>query len=69
MLTPEQEARIAELARLTVKTGTDPVLVLAAIQAAAQWRVLTPRQRYVLLRKLRRLRDESVRNAHARQLR
>lgn len=57
-LTPKQEADIAELARLTVKTGTDPVLVLSALSAASQWRNLTPVQRYALLRKLRRLRAE-----------
>lgn len=58
-ISPELEAQIAELARLTVKTGKDPVLVLAAIQTAAQWRDMTPPQRYARLRRLRKMREES----------
>jgi hypothetical protein len=60
-ISPELEAQIAELARLTVKTGTDPVLVLSAIQTAAQWRGMTPEQRYARLRRLRDIRKESDR--------
>ncbi len=60
-LTPELEAQIAELARLTVKTGKDPALVLAALVTAAQWHSMTPRQRYARLRRLRTMREESDR--------
>ena len=60
-ISPELEARIAELARLTVKTGTDPALVLGALVAAAQWSHLSPQQRYLLLCKLRRARERSRR--------
>lgn len=70
-ISPELEAAIAELARVTVRTGGDPVRVLLAIQAAATyrdkvWPTLPPPQRYAVLRKLRRLREV---NRRANQLR
>lgn len=73
-ISPELEAAISELARVTARTGADPVKVLLAIQAAATyrdkvWPTLTPQQRYAVLMKLRRLREQNRRALRGRQLR
>lgn len=70
-ISPELEKSIAELARITVRTGADPAKVLMALQMAATyrdkvWPHLTPHQRYVVLRKLRRMREENRRAAQLR---
>jgi acyl-CoA reductase-like NAD-dependent aldehyde dehydrogenase len=65
-ISPKLQAAIEELARVTVRTGGDPVKVLLAIQAAATyrdkvWPHLTPQQRYAVLVKLRRARERNRR--------
>jgi acyl-CoA reductase-like NAD-dependent aldehyde dehydrogenase len=67
-ISPELEAAISELARVTVRTGADPAKMLLAIQAAATyrdkvWPHLTPHQRYVVLSKLRKARERNRRLA------
>lgn len=71
-LSPALEASIAELARVTARTGADPVRVLLALQAAATyrdtvWPTLTPQQRYAVLVKLRHARERNRRLIRARQ--
>lgn len=70
-LSPKLEAAIERLAQQTVRMGGDPVRVLLALQAAAKyrdevWPTLSPRQRYAVLRRLRRLREENRRGHQSR---